>query len=218
VSVFLYSPILIAALAALVAMRRRDPATMTLLAGEFGVMLIFYAWFTHWDGERSYGPRYLLPVVPLLVMPLAPWLARSTRAARRLAGVALLAGALVQVPGVLVDFSKVGFTTATPFTWEERRWTWAGSALHLNTQASMSAVPTNIRYLSGIDRPPAEKAAEGEARDFSEQYSFSLDFWWVYLFYMGVISAPVAVLVGSACVVATAFLALRLIRLLRREP
>ena len=74
-SVFMYSPVTLAGLVALVALGRRDRPTMVLLAGEFVVMLCFYASFAHWDGERSYGPRYLLPVVPLLVLPLAAWFA-----------------------------------------------------------------------------------------------------------------------------------------------
>ena len=41
------------------------------------------------------------------------------------------------------------------------------------------------------------KPATGLARDFSEQFTFSLDFWWLYLFHLGVVSAPVALILGA---------------------
>jgi hypothetical protein len=205
-SVFWYSPVLIAGVAALVALRRQDPATVVLLGGEFLMMLFFYAKFTHWDGERSYGPRYLLPVAPLLGMSLAPWLARHPwpSMGRRAVMILLTVSCLIQIPGILVDFSKADFGPTRTFTWDERRWSWSGSALRLNAEASLTAIPTNVRYLIGAAPRPAVKPAEGDARDFSEQYAFSLDFWWVYLYYLGAISASVALTLGAACVAAIA--------------
>ena len=34
--------------------------------------------------------------------------------------------------------------------------------------------------------------------EFSQRLDFSLDFWWLYLYYLGAISAPVAVALGAA--------------------
>ena len=209
-SVFVYSPIALAGVAALLALRRRDPSTMLLFAGEFLVMLCFYASFAHWDGERSYGPRYLLPVVPLLVLPLAAWFAgsglttnRSGRA--RLLTALVVLSVLVQVPGVLVDFSKVGRTSVVGYpTWDERRWSWEASGLYLNTRASLAAIPENVKYLATGQRPPV-KPAQADARDFSDQFAFSLDFWWLYLFYLGAVSAPVALALGAVCLGAAVF-------------
>jgi hypothetical protein len=36
----------------------------------------------------------------------------------------------------------------------------------------------------------------GLARDFSAQFAYSLDFWWVYLYFLGVIPAAVSVILG----------------------
>src|SRR5262249_29782678 len=115
-----------------------------------------------------------------------------------------------------VDFSKVGFKPTAPFTWEQRRWTWTASAMHLNTQASLTAVPTNGKYLTGIEHPPVSKPAEGEARDFSEQYSYSLDFWWVYLYYLGSVSARAALVLGAMALSAAALAAWNVRRVLAR--
>ena len=47
-------------------------------------------------------------------------------------------------------------------------------------------------------------------RDFSDQFAFSLDFWWVYLFYLRALSAPAAMACGAALAAAAAFLGWRL--------
>lgn len=206
-SIFLYSPILLGGVAAAFGMRRRDSRTALLLAGEFVVTMCFYASLVNWDAERSYGARYLLPVIPLLVLPIAGVVARS----RALIGLLLLS-ILVQVPGVLVDFSKVGASRVIgPRTQVERQWTWDASGIVINTRASLAAVPENARRLLTGERPEV-KAGESSTRDFSDQFVFSLDFWWVYLFYLRVLSAPLALACGAASFGAAAFLARRLWR------
>lgn len=218
VSLFLYSPVLLAGLAALIALARRDPRTAALFAGEWLVLLFFYSMFAHWDGERSYGPRYLLPAIPFLVLPLAGWFATSAKKTkRRLLTAVVVFSAAVQLPGVLLDFSKVGFTpdVGRP-VWSQRQWTWQFSALHLNARAAPRAIADNARYLTSGHPPPLEPP-KGEARDFSEQFAFSLDFWWLYLFYLGAVSAPVAAALGVSCLAAVVFFALRL-RMACRYP
>ena len=44
--------------------------------------------------------------------------------------------------------------------------------------------------------PPVSRIGEEVQRDFSQQFSFSLDFWWFYLFYLGVMPVGVAVMCG----------------------
>jgi len=209
-SVFVYSPVMIAGLAALI-VERRDRSTMLLFAGEFVVMLLFYGSLSHWDAERSYGARYMLPLIPMLILPLAVWFAVDTPStARRLLTALVALSVLVQIPGVLVDFSKAEFTPEIGArTRYERQWTWASSGLVLNTRAALLAIPKNAGYLLSGTRP-AVKPPEGRARDFSEQFAFSVDFWWVYLFYLGAVSAGVALALGAACLAAVAFTGWRL--------
>ncbi|HTK28844.1 MAG TPA: hypothetical protein VL309_04805 [Vicinamibacterales bacterium] len=191
-SIFLYSPIALGGLAAMILLRRRDPSTMLLFAGEFAILLCFYASLVNWDAERSYGPRYMLPAMPLLVLPIAGVISRS----RALAVLVALSVA-VQVPGVLVDFSKVGAARVIgPHTEADRQWTWGASCLVINTRASIAAVPDNARRLATGRRPPVKHGTAG-TRDFSDQFEFSLDFWWLYLYYLRVVSAPVALLLGA---------------------
>ncbi len=207
-SIFLYSPILIGGLASMWTLRRGDPSTVLLLLGEFVVMILFYASLVNWDAERSYGPRYLLPVLPLLVLPLAATISRS-RALRWL----MVASIVVQLPGVLVDFSKVGASRVIGArTQAERQWTWDASGLVINTRASLAAVPENAGRLATGERP-AVKAGEATTRDFSDQFAFSLDFWWMYLFYLGALPAMAAVACGLLSAGTVAFLAGRVRRI-----
>ena len=177
-SVFVYSPILLAGLVALVALRHKDPRTMRLLAGEFVVLLCFYASLSNWDGERSYGPRYLLPVVPLLVLPLADWFARTSRpaSASALLNAVVVLSVLVQIPGILVDFSKVGSAREIgPRTETERQWTWEASGLSLNTRASLVAIPENVRHLAtgSVRRSSPVSATRATSRTSSPSASTS---------------------------------------------
>jgi len=200
-SVFIYSPALIAGVATLATFRRRDRSTMWLLVGEFVIVFVFYSSLVNWDAERSYGPRYLLPVIPLLILPLAGCGSKS-----RLMTAVILASVVVQLPAVLVDFSKVGAARVIgPRTETQRQWTWEAAGLSINTRASLAAVPENVRRLADGRRLPVRPGESG-TRDFSDQFASSLDFWWVYLFYLGVVAGPVALAIGAGCAAAVAFL------------
>ena len=67
--------------------------------------LLLYGRFQHWAGDGSFGPRYLLPVLPLLFLPVAFALSpRPARVARTL-GLALgMIGLLIQLGGVAIYF------------------------------------------------------------------------------------------------------------------
>jgi len=229
-SVFLYSPVTLAGVAALGRLWRKNRALVILCGGELFVLLAFYASLTYWDADRSYGPRYLVPGLPFLVLPLTFWWRRdresdeagvgrgrlNTRARRQWALAALVGVSLaVQVPGVLVDFSKVGYTPDIGFhPLEERRWNWRLAGLTLNARAAWHAVPENWRYLTGAATPPRIRSAERVAPGFSEQLAFSLDFWWLYLFYLGRVSARTAALLGLASLAVTVACGWRLARAL----
>jgi hypothetical protein len=61
------------------------------------------------------------------------------------------------------------------------------------------AVPNNVRYVMGLETPPVRATAASEAqRDFSQQFGFSLDFWWLYLFYLGAMPAWAALCAAGA--------------------
>jgi hypothetical protein len=76
----------------------------------------------------------------------------------------------------------------------------------------MAAVPRNLRYLAGRDAPPAidRSSADAGRRDFAQQFWFSLDLWWLYLFYLGACPAWASLVLGFTPLVLAAWVARRL--------
>jgi hypothetical protein len=71
-SVFLYAPILVpAALGARAFYRRVDRTAFLALSGVLAGYLLIISAYAMWDGDACWGPRLLLPALPLMVLPLA---------------------------------------------------------------------------------------------------------------------------------------------------
>jgi hypothetical protein len=80
-SIFLHFPLMIFALPGWLAFgkQRRFDALTALLLGL--VLVLVNSAFRNWQGDSCYGPRYLLPVAPLLSLPfihVLRWLAHGT--------------------------------------------------------------------------------------------------------------------------------------------
>ena len=100
-SVFLYSPTFLLGLAGLRRLwrRERELAAAVLLASL--VHLVFISSVNFWHGDWCWGPRYLIPLLPLwaLAAPLA-W--RRRRQRRIWVGAVVAAGVLTQLLGLAV--------------------------------------------------------------------------------------------------------------------
>jgi hypothetical protein len=200
----LYAPPAIAGLA-LISLARQGHALAWLLGAVSLAMFIFYASLEDWLGTRSYGPRYLVPLVPALTAPLAVWIARARSGRMRSLVIALCAmGALVQVPAVAVDFSRAGIAAGQP-PQTVRRDDWRWAPVWVNARAIGPAMRSSLRSLGVPSRvaPDAQPAADAATR------SPALDFWWLHLFELGLVSRPVAVLAGVLPVIGAVFLARR---------
>ena len=110
-SVFVYAPVTLLGVIALVS--ERDRRTAWLIGLLVGLFVMFYAAMGNWYGGRSYGPRYLVPLMPYFCIPLAPWLCRRpTRLARVSVVTVVIISSIFQLPGVMVDYSRVSFAPA----------------------------------------------------------------------------------------------------------
>jgi hypothetical protein len=109
-SLFLYSPVLLAALFGIPALLRRDRATGLLSLGVVMVYPLFFARWFIWDGGWCWGPRFLVPVLPFLSLFLAPvielGLGPSGPVVKGLLAALGVLSAWVQTLGVLVDFNR----------------------------------------------------------------------------------------------------------------
>ncbi|HWB80613.1 MAG TPA: hypothetical protein VG755_36875 [Nannocystaceae bacterium] len=96
-SVFLFSPPLFAAVLGVREWWRRMPVLACCVLGIAASRWLVVAMRSDWWGGWSIGPRYLVPVVPLLLVPLAIVLERAGAwsKARRIAVSALLAASVM---------------------------------------------------------------------------------------------------------------------------
>jgi len=102
-SVFLYAPMLVAALFAARCFARRHSLEAIFIVAFSAPFVCIYATFWAWHGDWAWGPRYMLPFMTLWMLPVATAIDVG-RALQRVAIAALAAlGLLVQVLGVAVN-------------------------------------------------------------------------------------------------------------------
>lgn len=68
-SVLLWAPALLLALVRAKRFARREPAAAIGIATAAGVGLVFYAAYLFPEGAYSHGPRNLVPIIPLMLLP-----------------------------------------------------------------------------------------------------------------------------------------------------
>lgn len=106
-SVFLYAPLLLAAAWAVPSWYRERRRDLWLIAiPSLFTLLVIGKWWA-WSGDWGWGPRLLLPVVPLACVPIVRWLGPAVRWRPRLSIAALAAiGSYVQVLALCIEPSE----------------------------------------------------------------------------------------------------------------
>lgn len=103
----LYVPVSVLALFGAARFWRKDRWLTLLVAGISVPVLLVSARWHGWHGDYSWGPRYIAPLMPLIVLLTLPVWARSIEersAVRRIALIALVVlSVIVQALGVFVD-------------------------------------------------------------------------------------------------------------------
>ncbi len=108
---FFYAPVLIAAVAALPGFVKRYPGEGWLIIFISLPVVAVFAMWNQWHGDYSWGPRFLVPLIPLLVLPLGNLLAPPPGESLNkvvVAAVAALAAVsiFVQALGVVVNYNE----------------------------------------------------------------------------------------------------------------
>jgi hypothetical protein len=138
-AVFLYAPPLILSLILWPRFRRVYPALGEFLALAWIAALPFYGMWWAWDGGWSWGPRFLVPLIPLSCLPLM--MLPEKRAWRGIAAALIVGGIVIQAAAVLTDLTP--FYAATDTT-----------ALHYDPR-QMPQVAAVRRVLDGQTEPLA---------------------------------------------------------------
>ncbi len=169
----------------------------------WALALLLYARFQHWAGDGSFGPRYLVPLLPLAFLAVAYALEGASRARRRAAWALAVLGALVQIGGVAIYFgAQMREAGDYPYTLplEDPRFM---SASHFDPHQSPIAGHWGMLLrnagehlhgewphlaATGVGEPGTRLGvgAEDQAR-----LLHGLDFWWTYALYAGMPTVPV---------------------------
>jgi hypothetical protein len=104
-SIFLFSPLLVAAPVYFRSFaRKRPPETVAILTMST-LSLALYSKAYLWHGQMCFGPRYLVHLIPLLLLPLGPWLQMARPRVRVAVGALAAAGLCIQILHIAVNVS-----------------------------------------------------------------------------------------------------------------
>jgi len=114
-SIFLYSPPLLITVFSWATFQKRFKNEAWLFIMIFLVYLGTYSFFSDWAGGWCWGPRHLLAIITLFILPLGILLDQSKK---RLAAMTLtITGAFIQFLGIVIgysyihaDWEKMGYT------------------------------------------------------------------------------------------------------------
>jgi hypothetical protein len=191
------------------------------VALTWAVGLAQYGTFQHWAGDGSWGPRYLVPLLPLAFLGVAFALETATRARKRATWLLGAAGLVVTLGGVGVYYgAEMRWAGDYPYTLalDDPRFM---EASHFNPRYTPIAM--HWRMLSSDlaahargDLPRIGQAGTADPRlgvSVADQQTLvnAIDVWWLYALYAGLPAAPlgVAALALLAASAAAAFAARR---------
>jgi hypothetical protein len=162
----LYFPLAVLVALALRRFAAAFPLEAAFIAACPLALLVTYARWSRWEGGWCWGPRFLLPAIPVLLPPLAGLFESlpGSRAGRAGVLAVLALALLVSIGGALIDvnalhgwlhetyesrrtaFEAAGFGTST----ELYRWSWAYSPLRRGWRF---ASPENFLLARSLRRP-----------------------------------------------------------------
>lgn len=106
---FFYSPVAIFFFLSIRSFYKRQPSLAAAFILLISSYLLFISKNIYWHGDWTWGPRYLLAITPLFIIPIAELansLSSRNRATRVSFYLIISISILIQISGVMVDFRK----------------------------------------------------------------------------------------------------------------
>ncbi len=180
-SMFLYAPGLLLAFFGLRQFWQRWRAEAIFGLALFLTYLIFYSLFWNWEGDWTWGPRYLMPTFPFIILWAAPLLEQSHKWVRYAFNLLLTLGILVNVFGTLVEFNYYFYVFRAPEVGQDWRYIPELSPLRGQVYLSLSAT---TRAVSGnslrMDYLGWDSERTRALKQYINMYPYDkFDFWWL---------------------------------------
>jgi hypothetical protein len=102
---FVFSPVLLLCLPGLVLLWRRHRSEALLVAGALVLFVVGYSSYTSWHGGLVWGSRFLVPVVPLLMLPVVECLSATRKVWQLAAALLIVVSVFVQLVASTADYS-----------------------------------------------------------------------------------------------------------------
>ena len=195
------APPILLAVAGFPAFRKRYPRPALAVAGVFVTFVLAYATRRGWHGGACWGPRYLLPVLPLALLFSVEVVRRCGRDApavwRRLARISV---SIIAIAGMAVQLAAVSIFPINYYDVKAREGvisaaSWDGGPGYLrelyfepaNSPILGQTVLAGQRGMALLvhGRPVAETDFPSDLQDFMPYVIGleELDYWWVYCFF-----------------------------------
>lgn len=102
-SLFLFSPLVLLGIISLWHLKKHSPSMTAFIITASVIALVFYSMWWSWHGGWSWGPRFLVPLVPFLIIPIGSRL----RSRKFLFAVVVvwIFSLLAIIPGISTDFN-----------------------------------------------------------------------------------------------------------------
>lgn len=201
-SIFVFSPVTALAPWGLrsLCVQRKEHAS--LLLGLTGVYLVFYAAWCEWSGDWSYGPRFMIAILPFLAVASAfvieDALDCSSRHKRTALWAMIALSTAVQIPGIAVDPQmrmESIWQTQGSLGFERRTWNPYYCPVVDQTRSM-------FRLLRGESASDVKAGKETiHETELSKLARTSFDFWWIYVYKSGLLPAWLGILVAGGCLV-----------------
>ena len=105
-SIFLYNPLLFLLPFCYKEFYRRRKNEAILCGLLFLIFLFTYSQWKNWSGGGTWGPRFLLPIIPFLILPLGVFIEEKIRLKKAILSGLFFLALSVQIAGISIDFNE----------------------------------------------------------------------------------------------------------------